>query len=433
MKTRHLLGAVALVLSAPMLSARGQEAWVRRAGPIVNNLPLMIRADNASNAYVSATTYVNESLYNFVTLKYAADGTTLWNMPYNSGPDSDDEAGALTVDDSGNVYVAGSSRVGADPRSLKVIKYGPNGNQLWLAEYAEADVQPVAVIRVNAVYVAGTSYSTNSGSDYITLKYDLNGNAVWARRYTGIDWSAETLAGMALDPAGNVVVTGTSHSGAGPNKIVTVKYDRDGNPVWTNSFVPPGGFNGEAKAIAADYIADIYIAVRVGYGGDSLLVRLDRDGREVWSRSTGNSFWSRQDEDITWDIESVAYGDGMFVAVGDRGRAISSPNGGVWFERFTACYTALRNVIYADGAFWAAGNNETIVKSGQMRPFLLARNRGNEFKVLIEAQIGKAHRLQSSSNLVNWSDLFNFAPTEESTIYCDSEGDKRRFYRVVAP
>jgi len=288
MKTRYLLCAVALVLSGPILSAQVQEAWVRRAGPIVNNLPLVIRADNASNAYVSATTYVSGSLYNFITLKYAADGTMLWNIPYNSAAgNSDDEAGALTVDDSGNVYVAGSSRVGADPRSLKVIKYGPNGNQLWLAEYAEADVQPVAVIRVNAVYVAGTSYSTNSGSDYITLKYDLNGNAVWARRYTGIERSTETLAGMALDPAGDVVVTGTSYSGDGHNKIVTVKYDPDGNPVWTNTFVSAGGFNGEAKAIVADYTANVYIAM-----GDSLLVKLDRDGQQVWSRNTGNGFWN---------------------------------------------------------------------------------------------------------------------------------------------
>ena len=114
---------------------------------------------------------------------------------------------------------------------------------------------------------------------------------------------------------------------------------------------------------------------------------------------------------------------------------LTSDDGGEWLSRLTGCHNTLRNVIYADGAFWCAGNNDTVLKSGQIRPHLLASgHEGGEFKLLIEAELGVPHRLQASTNLVGWVDRILFTPADEATFYSEPQSDHAPgFYRVVSP
>jgi hypothetical protein len=232
---------------------------------------------------------VTTNYYDFVTLKYAPDGTLLWSASYNSAVgNSGDFTRALALDDSGNAYVLGSSdNQSGPPTRLKLVKYGPGGNQIWAVAYLEGEEsQPVALlVRSNAIYVAGNHYGTNSGVDYITLKYDLNGTVLWAQRYAGVAQSQETVSGIALDPSGNVVVTGNSYSGT--NTFATVKYDPNGTAIWTNiAIAPPGASYGEAKAVAADASGNIYIAGHISTSGvdpDYLLLKLGANGQQLWS------------------------------------------------------------------------------------------------------------------------------------------------------
>ena len=66
---------------------------------------------------------------------------------------------------------------------------------------------------------------SNFDYDYVTIKYDSLGNQLWLDRYSGESDGSDTARDLAIDPGGNVYVTGSSD---GPDGIcddfATVKY-----------------------------------------------------------------------------------------------------------------------------------------------------------------------------------------------------------------
>jgi hypothetical protein len=101
-----------------------------------------------------------------------------WVQRYNGYGQDYDQANALAMDDSGNVYVTGSTQY-VDLSTFKcvTIKYNKSGVQQWLREYQREFSTfnvgfDIAVDRNGNVYVASSTG---------LLRYDRSGNLVWAR------------------------------------------------------------------------------------------------------------------------------------------------------------------------------------------------------------------------------------------------------------
>lgn|SRR5574341_600249 len=60
---------------------------------------------------------------------------TAWVRRYNGPANSSDQAVALAVDDSGNVYVTGFSNDTVTISDYATIKYSPSGDTLWVRRY----------------------------------------------------------------------------------------------------------------------------------------------------------------------------------------------------------------------------------------------------------------------------------------------------------
>lgn len=108
----------------------GDTAWVRIYDGPGNSYDGAwdIALDSARGVYVTGySSQNNEYPYNrdYTTIKYRPDGDSAWMMTYNGPGDSDDEARAIAVDGSGNVYVTGSS-FGDEgmEQDYATIKYG---------------------------------------------------------------------------------------------------------------------------------------------------------------------------------------------------------------------------------------------------------------------------------------------------------------------
>lgn len=101
-----------------------------------------------------------------------------------------DQATAITVDGSGNVYVTGASTSGTGSLDYATIKYNSSGQQQWVVYYdgpSDFDDIPIA-ITVDAsrnVYVTGSSYGAGTSRDYATIKYNSAGQQQWVARYDG--------------------------------------------------------------------------------------------------------------------------------------------------------------------------------------------------------------------------------------------------------
>ena len=64
------------------------------------------------------------------------------------------------------------------------------------------------------------------------------------------------------------------------------------------------------------------------------------------------------------NLSGVAYGNGTFVAVGDTGTILTSPDGVAWDSRTSGTSNLLVGVTYGNGTFVAVGSNGTILQSG---------------------------------------------------------------------
>ena len=82
----------------------------------------------------------------------------------------------------------------------------------------------MAVDSGNNLYVTGYSPGTNSINDIVTIKYGPNGNQVWLQRYNGPGNGNDSGNAIAVDNNGNVYVTGYDTTAAGGTEIVTIKY-----------------------------------------------------------------------------------------------------------------------------------------------------------------------------------------------------------------
>ena len=86
--------------------------------------------DNAGNLYFAiASGSPGGANYNYVTVKYSANGAAVWTNRYNGPANSSDLTRAMTVDKAGGVYVTGTSSSGGTSFSAldwATVKYADN-------------------------------------------------------------------------------------------------------------------------------------------------------------------------------------------------------------------------------------------------------------------------------------------------------------------
>lgn len=98
--------------------------------------PWDMTVDGTGNVYVVGATYFrNTNSSDYVTVKYNAAGNVLWQATYDGPGHLDDFAKAICLDDSGNVYVFGTSTGSGTAWDFATVKYNAEGVELWVRRY----------------------------------------------------------------------------------------------------------------------------------------------------------------------------------------------------------------------------------------------------------------------------------------------------------
>ena len=256
-----------------------------------------------------------------------------WVARYNGFNGFGDYAQAIAIDSSGNIYVTGSGAADTFDQDYATIKYDNNGNQIWVAWY---DGQPesgfdeglMLVVDVSGnVYATGISQESGLGSptDYFTIKYDSAGNELWVARYNGPGDSTDIPHDTAVDPFGNVYVTGRSwgHPDSFSDfDYATVKYDSNGNELWVARYNGPGNWDDAGTALAVDSSGNVYVT------GGSASLSLEFELTTIKYDSSGNEVWVVRDDsmsgtsDITLDVSGNIYIPSSIQGAGTRDIAI---------------------------------------------------------------------------------------------------------------
>jgi len=218
-------------------------------------------------------------------LKYLPDGTRAWAAePYNGG--SHDYPYAVSFDPAGDIIVAGHTHNGLD-YDFFVRKYsGTDGTPVWTDVYNVAGTgndftRGLAVDASGNAYVTGVAITASGNEDFFTIKYSgTNGSRLWEKSFNGLANGIDEPVGVAIDRANDdVVIAGSTLVGAGNNDIHIIRYDTEGNVVWTRTLDRPE-YDDFAVAMSIDQTGNVHVAGDT-YNGpqtDIISVRYDYDG-----------------------------------------------------------------------------------------------------------------------------------------------------------
>jgi uncharacterized delta-60 repeat protein len=287
-KTLFLLLTTLCSLFPALLYSFVDTAWVRRYNGPGNgsDQAYAMAIDNSGNIYVTGRSTGSGTSSDYATIKYNSSGDTVWVRRYNGPGNGSDVARALAVDNSGNVYVAGYSVGSGTFEDYATIKYNSSGDTLWVRRYNgpgnnEDWASAIAVDFSGNVFVTGTS-----AGDYGTIKYNSNGDTVWVRRYNGPGNNSDQALAIAIDNSGNVYVTGQSIGGTNYD-YATIKYNSSGDTVWVRRYNGPGNGEDQGNAIAVDNSGNVYVTGYSSGSGTSVdyaTIKYNSSGDTVWVR-----------------------------------------------------------------------------------------------------------------------------------------------------
>ena len=248
-------------------SPMGDTLWVRRfdsPSPGNDDAGLVIALDSLKNVYVSG--YIREGGVgrDYATIKYSPAGDTLWTRRYNGPGNGNDVATSLKVDIQGNVYITGYSTGAGTGFDFATVKRNSIGDTLWIRRYngpgfGDDSAKALVVDTSGNVYVSGSSIGSGTGYDYTIIKYNSIGDTLWERRFNGTGNGADLAQSLALDFLGNVYLTGFSWNGSSYDYL-TIKYNSNGDTLWTKSFNGTGNGEDVALAVSVDMLLNLYVS-----------------------------------------------------------------------------------------------------------------------------------------------------------------------------
>ena len=267
----------------------GTELWVRTYDNSNRSAEAMALAlDGRGNPVV--TGYGNNAAGNsdYITVKYSADGTQLWEARYDGTGNGTDEANAIAIDPDGNACVTGSSAGPGGDYDFATVKYGgAGGTELWAKRYDGPDNNNDYGVTISTdasgnVFAAGNSYNNSGNSDYTIVKYSPNGTELWSSRYNGTGKDSYHASAIAVDGNGNAVVTG--YGDEEYSDWCTVKYSTTGSLLWAASYTGPRHESG-GWAIAVDGSDNTFVTGQVdkGWGSDYATVKYSPGGTQLWA------------------------------------------------------------------------------------------------------------------------------------------------------
>lgn len=196
---------------------------------------------------------------------------------------------SMSKDNLGNIFISGY-HIPNNRSKFLTLKFGSTGVFNWASLYQGPETYTTGYVDValkniadgkGNVYVGGRSLNNLNGADIFVIKYDANGDSIWTARYNGPGNADDNFAGMVLDKFANVYVTGTTT----PVDFVTLKYDSTGTLLWeaiyNNNFNSPD----YANDIAIDSSGNVYVT---GYSGHTNMrykyttVKYNQAGIQQW-------------------------------------------------------------------------------------------------------------------------------------------------------
>lgn len=278
-----------------------------------------ITLDPSGNAIVTGYITATVGGRNMYTVKHnGVTGSRVWEAIYEGAGGRGDEGRGVTTDAAGNVIVTGySADFNNFQTTVRTLKYnGATGAQLWVAGLAglEDSGMAVGVDAGGNVIVAGYTNDNTSGVDMRTTKLNgATGTSMWSVKYSGNGsvLGIDKALALAIDSAGNAIVSGYSLDAPGHKRMRTIKYDgASGAQLWNS--VLSGSISGQDDSFAALTLDNAGNPIITGYTNDLSGGRNMRTAK--YNGASGALLWSK-----LYNYTSTDPDEGYAVAVDSTG------------------------------------------------------------------------------------------------------------------
>jgi uncharacterized delta-60 repeat protein len=306
------------------LDASGNQVWLDTyvgTGGKDDEITAMT-IDPSGNIYVTGYSRGFGTGDDVVTIKYNSSGTVLWTAIYdNPTVSQDDHGSAIALDQSGNVLITGYSDV--DPGltendNFLTIKYSPSGVFTWGVFYngpTSGEDRAIGIVpgASGAMYVTGRSFSADM--NIVTIKYNGSGTQVWMKSFDG--GSDDEPVDIAVGPSEKIYVTGKRSNGVDDDMLV-LSYSSTGTDLWPGGvlYQGPGGGNDRPSAMAVDPSGNVFLTGKtdidpsIGINYDYCTVLIDASQNLVWDilyNGIGNG---------TDEANDILYNNGTITVTG---------------------------------------------------------------------------------------------------------------------
>jgi uncharacterized delta-60 repeat protein len=251
--------------------------------------------DDSGNVYVTGFSLGINSNLDIVTIKYGKEGDVLWLNSFNGTGNSIDKAFGIVQDEYGFIYVGGYTTSAGGNEDIVLLRYNSAGTLTWSRTYnhsgSSSDQAWGIVVDITDrvyIYLTGTTRSGNN-NDYLTVKYRDDGVFKWSKTYDRGQSSDDRAIGIATSTDGNIFVTGSSQGSTTSFDYYTIKYTSEGIVVWTKRY--NGSNNGEDRAfgIVTDNLNNVTVT---GFSmrntaiesRDVATIQYDKNGYVRWTK-----------------------------------------------------------------------------------------------------------------------------------------------------
>lgn len=341
-------------------STNGNLIWARSVGSTGSDGGVDIAVDAGGNVTVAGwftgtidldpgagtNNHSGSGYTDAFVLQLDAGGNHVWGQTFSGTGDT--LINAVTVDSSGNVIAAGAfnGTTDFDPGAgvanesasgftdAFVVKLDAGGDFVWVDAFGGSGANAVFDVTHDLsdnLYITGSfggtiDFDPGGGvlnlisfgnSDVFVARLDATGDPVWVNTFGG---SGDDIGrALALDGAGNVIITGTFENtvdfrpgigtsletSEGGSDIFVTKVTVNGGFLWSQGL--GGGANEDAYDVAVDSGDNILVSglfnstgnldldgdtltdITVAFPGSGVAVRLDPTGGLVWAGATGDN------------------------------------------------------------------------------------------------------------------------------------------------
>ncbi|WP_395736508.1 beta strand repeat-containing protein [Prosthecobacter sp.] len=329
-----------------------RDRYAGTGAGVGNDIALQLSGNDAIagivGGYTTGTTggTANKDIY---LAKYQSDGTKVWT--YIQAVAGDDEAMAVKVDASGDVYLAGY--IAGTGQDLYVAKHsGADGHRIWFYTVNGAgNANDVGVSLdlegTSNVVVGGYTFGTTTSNDFFAAKLaQTDGSVVWTSTQNRTTTTSDVPAEIVVGTDGSVALGGITGSDAWTVKLAAAS----GAKVWSVVY----NFAGKPDAvrgIGMDAANNVIIAAySQGANYDMYTAKYaSQDGTLIWGKRYNSSFNS---SDAPWDM--VVDEDANVFVTGTSYRSASVRDG------MTLKYSGLDGTLLWEGRYngSSGGNDE---------------------------------------------------------------------------